>query len=130
MRKKSKITWKPGVQRRDPVPRPHYPQEKYLPETEEMLHTGALYVGALCVLKDSLAVDVADPKFIEPPYPTTSRVWHKKDRELPIGSVAVYAGTVRDEMTGQAGTIHVLQHTFIVNGGRYIIHPNHVRPAG
>lgn len=123
---RKKITWKPGVQRADPLPRPHYPEEKLKPETEELLNSGALYVGAMCQLARDLSIEQADPKYVAPPFPVAVRLRYSGGG-LSKGSIAVYTGMVRDEMQGKAGTIHVLQHTFMVNGGRYIIHPNNIK---
>lgn len=126
---RKKITWKPGVQRRDPIPRPHRPEEKLSAGSEALLREGALYPGAMCRLTHTLYVEKENDKFIAPPFPIASR-WSGGAGHLPSGSIAVYAGTVRDEMTGNVGTIHVLQHTFVVGGGRYIIHLNDVELVG
>lgn len=92
--------------------------------------SGELFIGAMCVLTSDLEVEKTNNKYIAPPYPITFQSWSPVTALLKRGAIAVYAGPVRDEMQGKAGIIHVMRHTFIVGGGRYIVSPNHVQIAG
>ena len=83
---------------------------------EEHLYVGALWrlVHQMDVRKDIktgtpyLKRDLYD---VYPGHPVHS----------PKGSLAIYAGTERMNEMAKVGPVRILRHSFIINGGRYII---------
>ena len=105
-------------------------------ELEGHLVPGALFVALVDFETVKYPKRVTPPPFVEL---TKHHGWgsqwnpsYNKQVEclVEIGTPIIYAGTVRVEEMGNAGSLRVLRHTFIVKNGRYIIRDlNHVKPV-
>lgn len=123
-----RITWKtaPHVAQEEKLRLPPLPREVgddlYSPEL-----TASLRVGDLFIAKSHLEAQ-AYPRGVQPhPLRYVQETWTDQgwagstSKIFKIGSLAVYAGTVRvDEMDHKARTVSRLRHTFIIDGCRYM----------
>jgi hypothetical protein len=81
-----------------------------------------LIPGAMFVLKTTLRV-MPDTGHEPPPFPYVNELWYASPRPIAgtIGHVAIYTGLVRVEEIYSKGHIRVPRHSFIINGGRYLV---------
>lgn len=105
-------------------------------ELENHLVPGALFIALVDFETMKYPKNVALPPFVElVQHKGWGAQWnpsYNKQVEclVEIGTPIIYAGSVRVEEVGNAGSLRVLRHTFIVKNGRYIIRNlNQVKPA-
>lgn len=118
---KRQITW--TVDRKaDPAPKsrqyfPDAPVDEPMREAFER----SLVLGAMFFLRTQLRV-LPDGNSAPGPHPYVGESWYTLD---PVagekGNMAIYAGEVRVEESTGRSLIRVPRHSFIINGGRYLV---------
>ena len=118
---RKQVTWKVDRQAEAPArPRQYFPDTPLREEDKER-YEKCLVPGGMFVLKLALRVQ-PQVGFEPPPHPYAIESWYVTDTVAGNkGAVALYAGTVRVEEQSGKGLIRVPRHSFIINGGRYLI---------
>jgi len=118
---RKQITWK--VDRKVDTPprhRPYYPDVS-VDEAMRETYERCLVPGAMFFLRTQLRV-VSDGSFMPGPHPYANESWYGGDAVVgDKGNVAIYAGEVRVEESTGKSLIRVPRHSFIINGGRYLL---------
>jgi len=118
---RKQITWKVDRKVDPPVRKRQYFPDTPIPEELREKYERALVTGAMFVLKTTLRV-MPDSGQEPSPFPYVAESWYVNDPVAGAqGHVAIYAGTVRVEEIYVKGPIRVPRHSFIINGGRYLL---------
>jgi hypothetical protein len=123
MKRRGRITWKVegGIPARAARLHPYVPELELTPEQAEFLSLH-LTLGSLWTSRAVMSVDKR--------YTSADWIRHEYDYLtfggwsgtcFPVGTLAVYAGTVRVEEDNRGTPIRLLRHTFIVGGCRYMV---------
>ena len=118
---RKQITWK--VDRKVDPPTRHRPYYPDVPIAEPMRETyeRCLVPGAMFFLRTQLRV-MPDGSYMPGPHPYVHESWYGADAIAgDKGSVAIYVGEVRVEESTGKSLIRVPRHSFIINGGRYLL---------
>ena len=118
---RKQVTWKVDRKAEAPTrPRQYFPDTPLRDEDKER-YEKCLVPGGMFVLKLALRI-MPQAGFEPPPHPYAIESWYVTDTVAGNkGAVALYAGTVRVEEQSGKGLIRVPRHSFIINGGRYLI---------
>ena len=118
---KKQITWKVDRKVNPPVRKRQYFPDAPLAEEVREKYERSLVPGAMFVLKTTLRV-MPDNGQEPPPFPYAIESWYTTDVVAgAVGHVAIYTGQVRVDEVYAKGPIRVPRHSFIINGGRYLV---------
>lgn len=117
---KKQIIWKVDRQVDSPPRFIYFPDVPLAEEVREK-YERSLIPGAMFILKTTLCV-MPDNGREPPPFPYAIESWYANTTVAgATGHVAIYAGQVRVEAQIGKGPIRVPRHSFIINGGRYLV---------
>lgn len=115
------ITWKVDRKTDTPSRKRQYFPDVPVEEQAREKYERSLTPGSMFVLKTILRV-MPDGGQEPSPFPYVGESWYANDPVAgATGHVAIYAGLVRVEERTSGGTIRVPRHSFIINGGRYLV---------
>jgi len=119
---RKQITWK--VDRKVDSPPRHRPYYPDIPIDEALRETyeRCLVPGAMFFLRTRLCIVPDTTLFAPEPHPYVYESLYGGDAVAGNkGNVAIYAGQVRVEESTGKSLIRVPRHSFIINGGRYLL---------
>jgi len=103
--------------------------DKELPTDLKPVYEAAMQPGSMFATLVDLQVQVLNKDVTPPPFPVLEQHWprtwdpayDKLKSCIPAKALALYAGQIRVEEEGKQGKLRVIRHTFIINGGRFIV---------
>jgi len=124
---RKQITWKlDGTTPRGNTSREYFPDIPIDPQHREKIEK-CLVHGSAFFLKSAMALRTWPLNYKEPPFPYLIETIHALWANIiaSTGSIVIYTGTIRvEELVKQNKNIRlarVLRHSFIINGGRYLL---------
>lgn len=118
---KKHVIWKVDRHVDTPARKRQYFPDAPLAEEVREKYERSLIPGAMFILKTTLCV-MPDNGREPPPFPYATESWYVNELAAGmVGHVAIYTGQVRVEEQAGKGPIRVPRHSFIINGGRYLV---------
>lgn len=122
MARRTKITWKdPELRKKKLLPHLYV----FADETCIEKYRYALVIGTPWIVTVSLSVEIDSDNRLPHifPYLYLYNAYVTTKPTFPVGTLAVYTGTVRVEEEGRGGiTLCSIRHTFMIGDRRFLVH--------